>query len=84
MARRYAIASGANSPLKVQDLEDGCKWVDQYLSESNCSYMTAVENYQGGKSRFTYNISEINSKAHTFSRVLENVIVKKTTMSFVT
>lgn len=83
MARRFAIASGAQTPLNIQSLEAGCRWVDKYLTENECAYISKAEHSEGGKSRFTYNVAQINEKAHGFSRVLEQVITKNAINTFI-
>lgn len=82
MARRYSLAKGMKSPLSIQDLDNGCKWVDQYLINNKCEYINSVDQ-QGGKSRYTYNISGILNQSNGLSQTLEQIVVEEAATSLI-
>jgi biotin carboxylase/acetyl-CoA carboxylase carboxyltransferase component/biotin carboxyl carrier protein len=83
MARLYLKSQGIKNSITINDLEKGCKWVDEHLSSNNISFCQKSSDSSKNYSRFLYNANEIQkySQSSIFKRVLENSAIQNSSFS---
>ena len=83
MARAYIQAKGnSGSKITINDLEEGCKWVDEHLRKNRIESRHENDVHQSGGSRYTYDASQLQtySKTAEFKHEIGNMKLQNSSL----